>query len=126
MMKLTELAVSMDKGKALAAEAAKIRGAGAWRTDPTARAKLSQIQAEMLTHFGVQHDLGALSDKDYEIAVSGTADLFQFGPGVEARLQRSQQEADASIRRYVKTLGDNAPASAKGVAPASFTKHGGK
>jgi hypothetical protein len=123
---LTELAVSMDRAKALAAEAKAIRENGAWRAKPAARAKLEQIQADLVTQFGVQNKLGALSNEDMKLAVNGTADLFQFGPGVEARLERMGQQSDASIRRYVRTMGDGAPDSAKGKPPVSFTKHGGK
>jgi hypothetical protein len=123
---LTELAVSMDRAKALAAEAKAIRENGAWRARPAARAKLEQIQADLVTQFGVQNKLGALSNEDMKLAVNGTADLFQFGPGVEARLERMGQQSDASIRRYVRTMGDGAPDSAKGKPPVSFTKHGGK
>lgn len=123
---LTELAVSMDRAKALAAEAKRIRAAGAWRADPKARAQLEQVQADLVTQFGVQNKLGALSDADMQLAVSGTADLFKFGPGVEARLDRMQKQSDDAIRRYVRTLGDGAPDSAKGKPPPSFQLAGGK
>jgi hypothetical protein len=89
------------------------------------RARLKQIQSELLTNFGVDHQLGALSDKDYEIAQSGTADLFAFGPGTDERLVRLGDSATAKLRDHVKTYA-NAPPKASGKMPASTTYHGEK
>jgi hypothetical protein len=123
--KLRELAVSQQRMKDLAQEAKQIRSSATFRTSPEARARLGQIQSDMVTQFGVQNKLGALSDADMKLAVGGTADLFAIGPAVEARLDRSVQQADASIHRYVKTI-PGAPGSAKGEMPSSFTPHGKK
>lgn len=123
--KLREATVSVSKTKALVAEARKIRSEGAWRVDPKARARLGQVQAELLTDFGVQHQLGALSDTDYKIAQDGTADLFQLGPGPEARLDAMEKRANAKLATRVSTYVGASPKAA-GKMPAGFTPHGGK
>jgi hypothetical protein len=95
---------------------------------PSARGRLKQIQADLLTDFGVQHKLGALSDADYKIAVDGTADLFEYGPGVNARLERLGEKARAQVSTRVKTYSggvEQAPKAA-GKMPSSFAAHGKK
>lgn len=123
--KLRELAVSMQTAKDLAKEAKAIRENSTFRATPEARARLKQIQANMVTAFGVQNKLGALSDADMQLAVDGTANLFDFGSGVDARLDRTMQQSDAAVRRYVRTFAD-APGTAKGEMPASFKAAGKK
>jgi hypothetical protein len=126
---LRDLVISTGNTKRLVAEAQKIRNDSAFRVTPASRARLAQIQSELLTDFGVQHQLGALSDKDYEMAQAGTADLFNVGSAVESRLQRLNEQATAKLQARVRTI-PGAPANASGrlsdAAKASFTAYGSK
>ena len=125
---IRDLATSSQNVKRLVGEAKQIREGSAFRASPTARARLSQIQAELLTDFGVQHKLGALSDKDYAIAQQGTANLFDIGSPVEAQLDALQRRSSAKLTDRVKTIpgADKTAPRNTGTMPASFTQHGGK
>jgi hypothetical protein len=116
---LRELSVSTSKTQRLVAEAKKIRGDTTFRASPEGRNKLKQIQAELVTQFGVQNKLGALSSADMELAVAGTADLFQWGNGVEARLDRLSQESMQKRVDRVATY-PGAPPKSSGQMPGSF------
>jgi hypothetical protein len=122
---LRELSTSASEVGRMVREAKTIRDDATFRVSIEGRNKLAQIQKELVTHFGVQHKLGALSDKDYETALAGTADLFQFGNGVEARLDRYNQGAVHKVTDRVKTY-PGAPPKSSGQMPGSFTSHGGK
>ena len=77
-------------------------------------------QKDLVTQFAVQNKLGALSNADMDLAVGGTADLFQFGNGVEARLSRLSEESMRSRIDRVATY-PGAPPKSAGVMPGSFT-----
>jgi hypothetical protein len=110
---LRESITSMQETKRLVAQAKEIRSSPTFRISLDGRNRLSQIQADLLTHYGVQHKLGALSDKDYEIALKGTADVFQWGPGAEAKLDQLERTSTADFRNKLRTY-PGAPPNAKG------------
>jgi len=122
---LRELSTSASEVSRMVREAKAIRDDPTFRASIDGRNKLSMIQKELVTHFGVQHKLGALSDKDYETALAGTADLFQFGNGVEVRLDRYNQNATRKVTDRVSTY-PGAPPKSSGQMPSSFTAHGAK
>lgn len=111
----------------LIAEAKKIRGDAALGVPlaPSSRARLDQIQQELITNFGVQHKLGALSKEDRDMAIGGTADLFRYGPGTDAKLERLGEQATAKLHSTLKTY-PGAPAKATGQMPPSTQYHGDK
>lgn len=117
--KLRELTVSGEKTRRLVEQAKKIREDSTFRVSPQGGAKLKQIQAELVTQFGVQNKLGALSSADMDLAVEGTADLFRWGNGVEARLDRLSQEAIRGRIDRVATY-PGAPPKSSGVMPSGF------
>ncbi len=101
--KLRDGVLAMQRTKQLVADAKKLRESAVFRGDLTARRRLEQIQAQLLTDFGVANKLGALSDTDYAIAKQGTADLFDIGSNVEARLDALQDSSIKTVRDRVKT-----------------------
>jgi hypothetical protein len=123
--KLRKTSAAANETAALVAEAKAIRSDSAWRATPDKRARLEQIQADLKVAYKNWAELGALSKDDYTLAMEGTADLFSVTPGVEARLDRINEKSQRSIRNMVKTYPD-APGSAKGQMPGSFTPHGKK
>jgi len=120
---LRDVSASLQDTKRLVEEAKQIRSKTTWRVSPTDRARLSQIQSELVTGFGVQHKLGALSDKDMELAVNGTANLFDIGPGPEAKLDRLNKTAESKLKSSVSTL-PQPPPKASGQMPGSTSYHG--
>lgn len=117
--KLRDLTVSVSKTQRLVEQAKAIREDPTFRASPEGRAKLGQIQKELITQFGVQNKLGALAATDLDLAIGGTADLFQFGNGVEARLTRLSEEAMRNRIDRVATY-PGAPPKSSGVMPGSF------
>jgi hypothetical protein len=117
---LREASEAVEKTKRLVAEAKKIRSGWAFRAPLTQdRRRLQQIQADLVTHFGVQNKLGALSEADMELARAGTAELFDVGSGVESALDRLNETSVAQLTNRVKTYGDASP-RARGQMPASL------
>ncbi len=122
---LRKAVASTHETHSLVAEAKKIRESDTWRASPSARGRLAQIQARLKVQFKNQAELGALSGDDHKLAEDATADLFAIGSGTDARLDGINETADRNIRNTVKTYPD-APGTAKGQPPASFTPHGKK
>ncbi|MES2338892.1 MAG: hypothetical protein V4537_12420 [Pseudomonadota bacterium] len=123
---LADASASIHETNRLVAEAKKIREGEGFRVyGSPARARLEQIQKNLITGYAVQHNLGAISGPDMELATGGTAKLFDVGPGPEAALDGLSETAQANLRNKVKTLPD-APGTAKGAMPSSFTPHGAK
>jgi hypothetical protein len=122
---LRELTVSSREVSRLVSRAKQIRDDATFRASPEARAELRQIQSQLITHYGVQNKLGALSDSDRDLALAGTADLFNFGNGVEKTLNAYNQKAVQKVTDRVSTY-PGAPAKSSGKMPSSFTAHGGK
>lgn len=117
--KLRELSVSVSKVRRLADQAAKIRSDPTWRLDPTKRHLLDQLQKAFITQYGVQNKLGALAVEDLKLAIGGTADLFEVGPGVEARLMHYSDEAIQGQVDRVATYA-NAPPKSSGKLPENI------
>jgi len=116
---LREISTSTTEVRRLVAEAKKIRSDSAFRVTPQARGRLGQIQADLKTHFAVQNKLGALSDSDTVLAVEGTADLFNVGSAVEARLDRLNNTAIQKVQARVATY-PGAPDRSAGKMPSGF------
>lgn len=117
--KLRDLSVSVSRVQRLVADAKAIRSDPTFRISPEGRSKLGQIQKDLVTQFAVQNKLGALSNADMDLAVGGTADLFQIGNGVEARLDRLASEALRGRVERVATY-PGAPPKSSGQMPGSF------
>lgn len=113
--KLREISTNASNIKRLVTEAKGIREKAVTGVPmtPAARGRLKQIQADLVTSFGVQNKLGALSNQDMELAVAGTADLFNYGNGVEARLDRLNEQAIGKVRDRVKTYPGSAQTAPK-------------
>lgn len=122
---LRAMAASAHETHSLVAEAKKIRSDTTFRASPSGRARLEQIQADLLVAYKEQAKLGAMSESDFKLAEGATVDLLGFGPGVDTRLDAINEKSNRAIRNTVKTYPD-APGSAKGEMPASFTPHGKK
>lgn len=123
---LADAAASIHDTDRLVREAEEIRNHVSFRVPGSgSRARLNQIQSELITGYGVQNRLGALSNSDMVLAKNGTAQLTDFGPGPEAALDRLKETAQSKLQSQTRTLTD-APATAKGEMPASFTPHGKK
>ncbi len=123
---LSEAATASHEIARLTAQAKEIRSGEGFRIPGSAsRARLEQIQKNLITNYAVMHKLGAISGPDMDLATGGTAKLFDVGPGPEAALDSLNDTAQANIRNIVKTIPD-APGTAKGEMPASFTPHGAK
>jgi hypothetical protein len=123
---LSEAAQASHEIARLTAQAKEIRSGESFRIPGhPQRARLEQIQKNLITNYAVMHKLGAISGPDMDLATGGTAKLFDVGPGPEAALDSLNDTAQANIRNIVKTIPD-APGTAKGEMPKSFTSHGGK
>lgn len=124
--RLRAASASIHETERLVREAKEIRAGNSFRIPGSpARARLEQIQKNLITQYAVQNNLGAISGPDMDLAVGGTAKLFDVGPGPEATLDALSAGAQAKLRAEVKTIPD-APGSAKGEMPKSFTPHGAK
>lgn len=117
--KLREVVTQVKLTQRLTQQAKEIRADATWRASPEKRALLGQIQEGLKTQFGVMNKLGALSKDDLVIAIGGTADLFQVGSGVEARLDRLANEALRGQIDRVATY-PGAPPKSSGQMPGSF------
>lgn len=115
--------ISYKTSTSLIREAQQIRDEAATGVplSPGKRGRLEQIQTDLLQQYAVAHNMGALSDKDYDNAKAGTADLFQYGPAPNARLNRLNERAAAGLNDYVSTI-PGASRRAQGAMPADFTK----
>lgn len=123
---LAEAAQTLAETKRLVTLAKSIRSGESFRVPNSPdRARLEQIQKNLITQYAVLHKLGAISGSDMDLAKGGTADLFAIGPGPEAALDSLNQTAAASLTQKVRTIPDASP-RAKGEMPTSFTPHGGK
>jgi hypothetical protein len=122
---LRDLAASQTAVQRLVREAKTIRAANDWRVDLKSRGRLGQIQKDMITQFAVQNNLGAISKEDMGLAVGGTADLFEVGPSVDARLDRMVETAQSKAAARVSTYA-GAPAKSAGKMPPGFAKPVGK
>jgi len=122
---LTEAASSILETRRLVAEAKEIRNDLTWRTNPVAREKLKSIQSNLITQYGVQNKLGALSASDMDLAVSGTGDLFGLGPGPDRVLDRTNATAEKKLSAMVSTIPGASP-RARGEMPKSTSYHGGE
>lgn len=123
---LAEASQALAETKRLVAQAKEIRSGESFRVPGSGdRARLDQVQKNLLTQYAVLHKLGAISKEDMNLAVGGTADLFAVGPGPEAALEGLTKTAAANLNQKVGTIPDASP-RAKGEMPASFTAHGGK
>lgn len=127
MKELRDLSASASSIKRLVAEAKGIRSKSTTGIplEPSARGRLQQIQKDLITNFAVQNKLGAISGPDMDLAVGGTADLFQLGNGVESRLDRLNESAISKVSTRVGTY-PGAPAKSSGKMPGTFTAHGDK
>lgn len=123
--KVRDLSAAASQINKLTARAKEIRADGTWRASPSARAELENVQSRLMTSFSAAANLGALSKDDLKIAEAATGDLFSLTPGVEAKLDAYNSQAQSAVRDRVKTYPD-APGSAKGEMPSSFTPHGKK
>lgn len=119
-----DLSTAASNVKRLVREAKEIRDQAAIGVPmtPAARGRLGQIQKDLVTSFAVQNKLGALSKDDMDLAIGGTADLFQLGNGVEARLDRLNETAIGKVSDRVATY-PGAPPKSSGVMPSSFKAH---
>jgi hypothetical protein len=125
---IRSLVESTESTRKLIAQAQAIRNAaavGGVPLSPTQRGELQQIQSELITNFGVQHDLGALSKDDRDLSINGTADLFRLGPAADAQLKSLGERSTFKLHTKLKTY-EGAPEKATGKMPGSFTAHGGK
>ncbi len=122
---LRALATSQAEIDRLVDRALKIRSDAAFRASPEARAELDSIQSRLVTQYGVQNHLGALSNSDLGLAVSGTADVFKWGPGAEKQLNVLREGTHAKTRDYVSTI-PGAPPKASGTMPGSAVYPGKK
>jgi hypothetical protein len=123
--KMIDAIQAANETKALVAEAKRIRSDAVFRASPAARGRLEQIQQDLLEGYAVQHNMGALSDTDFDIAQKGTANLFNFGDAVEARLDRLYERAVAKVASRAATY-PGTSAKSSGKMPGSFTAHGKK
>jgi hypothetical protein len=119
------IAANANEVRRLVDQAKKIRENPKWVMSPTDGKELKRIQANLVTAFGVAKKLGALSAPDMELSRAASGITDQIGFGVSDTLESYAKQTDEAWRARVKTY-ENAPDSAKGKPPVSFTKHGGK
>jgi hypothetical protein len=117
--KLRDITLSVRKTDRLVDQAIAIRARSGFRMSPEDRAKLSQIQADLVTGFAVQNQLGALSASDMDLAMAGTSDLLQIGSGAEAKLNRLKAETYQKLSDRVSSYDGAPPLS---TAPPSAKK----
>lgn len=123
---VSEAAASVQETRRLVAEAKRIREGWKFRMPTTEdHAKLQSIQSNLVTQYGVQNKLGALSESDMSLAVNGVGDLFAVGSGPEAVLDRTNATAEKKLSSLVSTI-PGAPARDRGEMPGSFVAHGKK
>lgn len=115
--------VSLMETQRLTDKAKQILASSSWRADPDKRATMKQVQTDLMQNYGVAHQMGALSDKDYENAMRGTVDLFSLTPGKETALDGLNQTAAAKLGQMARTV-PGAPAKAAGKMPGSTEYHG--
>lgn len=123
--KARDLVASVHNSIQLANEAKQIRAKTMWRESPQERARLKQIQAELVLAVKDKNGLGQLTDSDTELAHSASADLFDYSGDVDGQLDRFVSHAQSGLSNRVKSY-PGATSTAKGDAPKSFTPVGGK
>lgn len=122
---LSKAAASVRKVQGMVQRASKLREKRLSTLNPLEQrriaAELKSIQSDMVTEYGVQHQMGALSGPDMELAVGGVGNIASWAPG-----------SDAGTREYMRTVyrGWNtrlaslpgAPANTAGAAPEASRK----
>lgn len=116
-VKLRDLSQAVSNAQQLVAEAKAIRASNTWRVNPSARARLHEIQSSLTVGFKNTAGLGALSGPDFDLANSGTGDLFSLSPGVDAQLDSFQARSTKALQNRVRTL-PGAPETAQGKLPS--------
>jgi hypothetical protein len=123
---LSKLATSVNQAQSLISEAKRIREGTSWRIPGTEdRRRLESIQGELTLATKDRGGLGALSGPDMDLVNSIVGDLTSQAPNAGVKLDAFMGATNNALRARVKTIPD-APGTAKGQMPTSFTPHGKK
>ena len=120
---LRKIVHDANKARSKVRRALEIRKQTGWWASPSARKELGAIESELTALFAQKEGLGALTGSDRELAQAAGAKVLSVTPGSDAAIKSFEDHTMRALRDRVRTYAD-APASAQGRDPSSFTPGG--